>query len=127
MEVLNMRANLFEAEPGTFVKMKSTKFGNYQGFYLVSEDGPRNDVWSSVTWNPISMHINNLPPDEFVLSETFFRLQNRKLIRECLSYLSMDKKVQGYINGCPIFKLRKELCGDSMAEPDILPKGRMSA
>ena len=104
-----MLANLFEPEPGVFVRMKTSHFGERQGFYLVTEDEIPMNVYSSVTWNPVTMQMNDLPPDEYVMSETFIRSKNRKLVRECLDYLSEDKTVTRYINGCPAFRLRPEL------------------
>ena len=111
-----MRANLFEPEPGVFLRIKASHFKGRKGFYLVSEKDSTY-VWSSVTWNPVTMQLNDLSPDEYVMSETFIKKQNRKLVRECLDYLSEDKTVLRYINGCPVFKLRKELQGKIMAAP----------
>ena len=121
-----MRVNQFEPEPGVFLKMKETHFGDRRGFYLVSEQDS-TDVWSSVTWNPVTMQMNMLPVDEYVLSETFIKKQNRRLVRECLDYLSEDKRVIRYINGCPVFKLRKELLESDPKESEQFPVERRLA
>ena len=122
-----MRANLFESEPGVFLKMMTSHFGERQGFYLVSMDEVPMNVYSSVTWNPVTMQMNNLPPDEYVMSETFIKGRNRKLVRECLDYLSEDKTVTRYINGCPAFKLRPELQAGYRNTSDQFPNGRRMA